>query len=253
MQKTVYTELQQTTAGRLAELMRKSPLTGKRTTNKTLAEHLGVKQQSVSSWTTGATTPDTKHIAPIAKYFGVSCDYLLCASEVKTPDVDVQAVVSRYGLSETSLSYLERLNTPTDIDAAFSEIFFTDGKLKIQPRTEAERQSFIDNYEYYKALNDYNSRRIDALNLLLKLSPEYPFDASEMNREYATDFLLHFHRACYETNVPTEFILADETGNRTVTVKPEVRLEMELAHMFASLKEMCHAARKAFFPLPPKP
>ena len=61
----------------LRGLLKRSPVTGGKTPYKTLAEYLDVKQQSVSSWANGTTMPDTKHIAPIADYFGVSCDYLL--------------------------------------------------------------------------------------------------------------------------------------------------------------------------------
>ena len=61
----------------LRKILERSPKTGEKTTYKTLAEHLDVKQQSVSSWANGTTVPDTKHIAPIAVYFGISCDYLL--------------------------------------------------------------------------------------------------------------------------------------------------------------------------------
>jgi len=69
-------------------LLEKSPKTGEKTTYKALAEHLDVKQQSVSSWANGTTAPDTKHIAPIADYFDVSCDYLLGRIEIKQRDSD---------------------------------------------------------------------------------------------------------------------------------------------------------------------
>jgi transcriptional regulator with XRE-family HTH domain len=64
-------------AAKLRKLLERSPRTGAKTTYKMLAEYLDVKQQSVSSWANGTTIPDTKHIAPIAEYFSVDCDYLL--------------------------------------------------------------------------------------------------------------------------------------------------------------------------------
>jgi transcriptional regulator with XRE-family HTH domain len=60
------------------------PRTGKKTTYTALAEHLGVKNQSVSQWTRGETIPDTKHIRPLADYFGVSCGYILGAESAPT-------------------------------------------------------------------------------------------------------------------------------------------------------------------------
>ena len=61
----------------LRGLLECSPKTHKKTTYKKLSEHLGVKQQSVSSWANGTTIPDTKHIVPLAEFFGITCDYLL--------------------------------------------------------------------------------------------------------------------------------------------------------------------------------
>ncbi|GHV32720.1 hypothetical protein FACS18949_04540 [Clostridia bacterium] len=71
-----------------------SPKTGGKTTYKALAAVLNVKQQSVSSWAVGTTIPDTKHIAPLADYFNVSCDYLLGRDTEPTHTAtDVQAVI----------------------------------------------------------------------------------------------------------------------------------------------------------------
>jgi len=38
---------------------------------------LGVSQQTIGSWETGRTSPDTEMVKNIAQYFGVSTDYLL--------------------------------------------------------------------------------------------------------------------------------------------------------------------------------
>jgi transcriptional regulator with XRE-family HTH domain len=108
-------------AATLRGLLRCSPKTQGKTTYKVLAKHLGVKQQSVSSWANGTTIPDTKHIVPLAEYFGVSCDYLLGRTRAAAPDDFIQEAVARYGLSEQALSYLERLNAPLNIDVAEQE------------------------------------------------------------------------------------------------------------------------------------
>jgi len=99
----------------LRDLLECAPKTGKRTTYKTLAKFLGVKQQSVSSWANGITTPEAKHIVQIAVYFGVSCDFMLGRSRASSPDDFLQAVVSRYGLSEQALQFLEDLNTQDEV------------------------------------------------------------------------------------------------------------------------------------------
>ena len=90
----------------LRGLLERSPKTGKKTTYKTLAEYLEVKQQSVSSWANGTTIPDTKHIAPIADFFDVSCDYLLGMTKTKTTNVVLRWISEFVGLSDEAIAAL---------------------------------------------------------------------------------------------------------------------------------------------------
>jgi transcriptional regulator with XRE-family HTH domain len=114
----------------LRELLEKSPRTNERTTYKTLAEHLNVKQQSVSSWANGTTIADTKHLAPIAEYFGVSTDYLLGLTSIKKPDVNEREVSKKYGLCEAALNAL------SDLPEAKSPAYDMEDRLKIQRCTD---------------------------------------------------------------------------------------------------------------------
>ncbi|MBO7214292.1 MAG: helix-turn-helix transcriptional regulator [Clostridia bacterium] len=43
-----------------------------------LAEDLGLSNASISYWETGKQIPSAEVIYKLAKYFGVSADYLLC-------------------------------------------------------------------------------------------------------------------------------------------------------------------------------
>jgi transcriptional regulator with XRE-family HTH domain len=72
-----------TLGGRLKELLRRSPKTQERVTHRVLGEYLGVTNQCVSSWAHNKTAPSAIYIAPIAEYFGVTCDYLLRGTEEK--------------------------------------------------------------------------------------------------------------------------------------------------------------------------
>lgn len=49
------------------------------------ADRLGVSRQAVSKWETGQSVPDSEKAAAIAKFFGVSLDYLLNGEEAATP------------------------------------------------------------------------------------------------------------------------------------------------------------------------
>lgn len=44
-----------------------------------LAEQLGVTRQAVSKWELSAATPDLENVVALARFFGVSTDYLLLA------------------------------------------------------------------------------------------------------------------------------------------------------------------------------
>ena len=48
-------------------------------------------------------------IATLAKHYGVSSDFLLGISDVKTPDTTAQAVIEYTGLSEDNVSTLHRM------------------------------------------------------------------------------------------------------------------------------------------------
>lgn len=65
---------------RLFELRRSRNITQQR-----LAVDLGIDQASISSYESGKYLPTVEVLIKIANYFGVSTDYLLELSDVKTP------------------------------------------------------------------------------------------------------------------------------------------------------------------------
>lgn len=65
----------------LRRLMNRHPHTGKKTTQKELAQSIGIRQQTVAQYLAGKTVPTAKNCLAIANYFGVSVDYLLIGYE----------------------------------------------------------------------------------------------------------------------------------------------------------------------------
>jgi transcriptional regulator with XRE-family HTH domain len=96
-------------AKNLREMLEKHPQTGERTTYYKLGEVLNVKPQSVSQWANGDTTPDMKHLVPMARYFGVDVNFLLTG--VSAENVTMW---SELGLHENSVRYLKDLKTRAD-------------------------------------------------------------------------------------------------------------------------------------------
>jgi transcriptional regulator with XRE-family HTH domain len=91
-------------AKNLRDLLEKHPHTGERTTYNTLGTELGVKPQSVSQWANGDTTPDMKHIVPIARFFGVDANFLLTGVSAEN-----ETVWQDLGLHENSIRELKRM------------------------------------------------------------------------------------------------------------------------------------------------
>lgn len=79
-------------------------------TQKTLADAINMRPQTVSLYTTGQSSPDVNALKKIAEFFNVSADYLLGLTDVKKPDATIQAICEYTGFSENALSALHSLH-----------------------------------------------------------------------------------------------------------------------------------------------
>lgn len=78
-----------------------------------LADYLGLKnRQSVAGYCSGRSTPDLDSIVKIARFFGISTDYLLGTTEDPAPR---PSVVDDLGLSPKAVQYLRTLHELTKI------------------------------------------------------------------------------------------------------------------------------------------
>jgi transcriptional regulator with XRE-family HTH domain len=75
-------------------------------TQQELADAVGLKRQTIALYESGDASPRLEGFAAIAKYFNVSCDYLLGISKTPSFDPSIQTVVKMYGLVEESLETL---------------------------------------------------------------------------------------------------------------------------------------------------
>ena len=51
-----------------------------------VASAVGIDQRSLSNYETGKTNPDSETVIKLAKFFGVTCDYLLGVSNINLLD-----------------------------------------------------------------------------------------------------------------------------------------------------------------------
>lgn len=88
---------------RLSELMKE-----RNVTQEELAHELGIKRQTVSLYKNGQSTPDAAQLKNISLFFGVSSDWLLGLSDVKSCDMDIRAICEKTGLSEKAVSIISQ-------------------------------------------------------------------------------------------------------------------------------------------------
>lgn len=78
-------------------------------TQDTLAKETRRSRQTVSQYVNGISEPGYDTLVKIADYFGVSTDYLLGRSDIKTVDTTAQAVIAYTGLSEENVLTLHNM------------------------------------------------------------------------------------------------------------------------------------------------
>lgn len=82
----------------LRNFMMRNPKTGKPVTQKSLAEYLGVRPQTVSLYCTGESLPNCEQLLKIAEFFDVTADYMITG---KMPEN--KPIREMLGLSENTV------------------------------------------------------------------------------------------------------------------------------------------------------
>ena len=137
----------------------------RKVTQQKIAEICSVKPQSVSQWRNGETRPDILSLAKIAKHFGVSTDYLLGLTDVKTTDTATKELCGTLGLSENAVSLLQN-KIPLYFD--FPEI--SDSQLYVAQTVATLNALISDHIEY---LTNANNRNTEEKHSLLQLLGAY--------------------------------------------------------------------------------
>lgn len=84
---------------------------------KDFAASMDMEQSKYNKWENGKNAPDYDGICSLADRFEVSTDYLLGRTDVKSPDIDIQAICNKTGLSEGAIHKLVKLQS----DSLFME------------------------------------------------------------------------------------------------------------------------------------
>ncbi|MBE6548649.1 MAG: helix-turn-helix transcriptional regulator [Ruminococcaceae bacterium] len=131
---------------------------------KDLASVLGVTDNTVSYYVGGKRSPSTDQLREIAKYLGVTSDYLLGLSDTPSPDIEDQAICKKLGIEGETLEALKYIflgvpwdNIPDDmIVPSFIEDLMNITLVDIQNTREAFSM-FIEGAAEEKETNKYHS------------------------------------------------------------------------------------------------
>lgn len=78
-----------------------------------LAKKLGVSSIGIlSDWQNGNKTPRADSVLKLADYFGVTTDYLLGLTDIRTTSTSVRAAAELTGLSESAVNILSQMERP---------------------------------------------------------------------------------------------------------------------------------------------
>lgn len=92
---------------RLREAMQKRGVT-----QQELAEYVGKSRQAIGYYADGSSSPDWETLANIARYFGISADWLLGLTDIQSTDADTKQICKFTGLSEESVNFLSGKGHP---------------------------------------------------------------------------------------------------------------------------------------------
>jgi len=145
-------------------------------TSADFAAKCDIDHQTIRSIECGSVTVNAATLKTLAEKLGVSADYLLGLSEIKTPDPDIRWVAKKYGLSEDALTVLESLKDEDSkaeqemYDATKEMSAWVDMKNEMGRKNNCYDKDFVSLFGCYSS--SYNTakhimQRMSALNTIL--------------------------------------------------------------------------------------
>ena len=97
-----------------------------------LANELGVSKSTIGLYETGDTLPDAKTLHDLGIYFGVSVDWILGITSVRSLNANMQNAVKFTGLSENALQWVSGINRHITISEDLSKQLLNELSLLIE-------------------------------------------------------------------------------------------------------------------------
>ena len=124
-----------------------------------VAKGIGESRETVRNWEVGTRKIKAESIVKLAKHFGVSSDYLLGLSEVKSAAKNIQTAIKVTGLSEKAVERLDSDVCPNVIsfllecdEFVYSTVMFIDQARRQAASIPECDYSFLDSDKWPKEL-----------------------------------------------------------------------------------------------------
>lgn len=83
-----------------------------KTSQAKIADYVGCTQQAIAAYQRGETVPNVTTAALMAKFFGVSLDYLAGLTDISSPDPDVISICHSTRLIQEAAEKLKEIDNP---------------------------------------------------------------------------------------------------------------------------------------------
>ena len=162
------------TAERITELIGDTP-------SGTVAQDLGLSRQTISNFVNGRFKPVGDNLEKLADYFGVSTDYILGRTDVKSPDTTIQGVCEYLGLTEQAVNSLQYASQYHNRLSGFIEKHLTIIMTNIM-RLAENSECFLKYRATHASFDsdEYEQLKIDAIRYRASLTFEKVLDCYDM-------------------------------------------------------------------------
>jgi transcriptional regulator with XRE-family HTH domain len=194
-------------------------------TQEQFADKYGYARTTLAKLEAGLRDFKSTEIITLAEQLNVSCDYLLGRSRAQAPDNFMQEVVTRYGLSEKALQFLERLNASLDIDnvekdrITAQQIAFEDSAFN--PALTAEEFQTLIAIDQ----DETNKQALSMLNDILTASTGREWET------YGLQILTAIYNYCRREFSDVEQVQHGISGRTTYTLAADVQRNIELYNL----------------------
>lgn len=121
--------------------------------HEAISKAAGVASAALSEWMLDKSSPNIESLYKLAKYFGVSSDYLLGLTDVQTVSTDLRAVCEYTGLNESALKQIERRKEFPDWMTALNHVLVSEAFCSMVFRLEQYQNSLCAEKLFVAALD----------------------------------------------------------------------------------------------------